>query len=48
MVNTQKLLEKIREKGIRQSELASELGIKQSTLSLKINNKINFHLKIEV
>ena len=44
MVNTQKLLEKIREKGIRQGELASELGIKQSTLSLKINNKRPFYL----
>ena len=44
MVNTQKLLDRIRELGLKQGSLARELGIKQSTLSLKINNKRPFYL----
>lgn len=42
MVDSQRLLERIREKGMKQGELATRLGIKQSTLSLKINNKRPF------
>jgi len=45
MVNTQKILGRIRERGVRQGEIAAELGIKQSTLSLKINNKRPFFLE---
>lgn len=44
MVNTEKLLGRIREKGVKQGKLAEALGIKQSTLSLKINNKRPFFL----
>lgn len=44
MVNTKMLMERIRERGASQCALASELGIKQSTLSLKINNKRPFYL----
>ncbi len=44
MVNTEKLLVRIREKGVRQGALAEALGIKQSSLSLKINNKRPFFL----
>ncbi len=45
MVNTKMLLEKISERGYKQSELAVLLGIKQSSLSLKINNKRPFFLE---
>lgn len=44
MVNTQRLLDRIRELGLKQGSLAEALGIKQSTLSLKINNKRPFFL----
>lgn len=44
MANTEKLLELIRERGMRQSVLADALGIKQSTLSLKIHNKRPFYV----
>lgn len=44
MVNTQKLLELIRERGVRQGTLADALGIKQSSLSLKIHNKRPFYV----
>lgn len=44
MVNTQKLTELIREKGLKQETLAEMLGIKQSSLSLKIHNKRPFYL----
>lgn len=45
MVNTKMLLEKISERGYKQSELAVLLGIKQCSLSLKINNKRPFFLE---
>ena len=39
-----KLLGLMKEKGINQIDMASELGISASTLSLKINNKADFKL----
>ena len=42
MVDSERLLNRIKEKGLKQAELARELGIRQSTLSLKINNKRPF------
>ena len=44
LANTQKILDRIRELGFKQTDLAQSLGIKQSTLSLKINNKRPFYL----
>lgn len=44
MVNTQKLLELIRERGVKQGALAEALGIKQCSLSLKIHNKRPFYV----
>lgn len=44
MANTEKILCRIRELGMTQREIADCLGIKQSTLSLKINNKRPFYL----
>ena len=39
-----KINSRIREKGMKQRDIAASLGIKQSTLSLKINNKRPFDL----
>lgn len=44
MANTEKLMSRIRELGMKQKDIADVLGIKQSTLSLKINNKRPFYL----
>ena len=44
MVNTEKILSRIREMGLKQRDIAASLGIKQSSLSLKINNKRPFYL----
>jgi len=45
VANTQKLLDRIRELGFKQYDLAKVLGIKQSTLSLKIHNKRPFYIE---
>lgn len=42
MVNTELILRRIREQGKNQKDLAELLGIKQSSVSLKINNKRPF------
>ena len=39
MVNSKKLKDRAKEKGIRQWEIANKLGLKQSTVNQKINNK---------
>lgn len=44
MTNTRKILDRIRELGYKQSDLAKGLGIKQSSLSLKIHNKRPFYI----
>ncbi len=44
MANTEKLMSRIRELGMKQKDIADVLGIKPSTLSLKINNKRPFYL----
>ncbi|MBR3083403.1 MAG: helix-turn-helix transcriptional regulator [Oscillospiraceae bacterium] len=44
MTNTQKLIDRIRELNYKQSDLAKRLGIKQSSLSLKIHNKRPFYV----
>ena len=38
MVNTIKLKKRAKELGINQQDLADELGLKQSSVSLKLNN----------
>ncbi len=45
MANTEKLMSRIRDMGMKQREIAAILGIRQSTLSLKINNKRPFYLE---
>ena len=44
MANTEKILNRIRELRMTQKDIADRLGIKQSTLSLKINNKRPFYI----
>ena len=44
MANTEKILNRIRELGLKQRDIADRLGIKQSSLSLKINNKRPFYI----
>ena len=44
MANTEKILSRIREMGMKQRDIAADLGIKQSSLSLKINNKRPFYV----
>lgn len=38
MINSKKIKERAKELGIRQSDIANALGIKQSTVCQKINN----------
>ena len=44
MVNTKSISDRIREKGMNQTGVSEALGIRQSTLSLKINNKRPLYL----
>ena len=44
MANSEKLMSRIRELGLKQQDIADALGIKQSSLSLKINNKRPFYI----
>ena len=40
--NYSKLLGRMRERGVTQERLATEIGITEATLSAKLNNKFNF------
>lgn len=39
MINSDMLKDRAKERGIKQREIAEALGIKQSSLNLKINNR---------
>lgn len=45
MVNSNSLKERAREMGIKQREIALAVGIQQSSLNLKINNKRPMNLE---
>lgn len=44
MANTKKIQSRLKELGLTQTQAAASLGIKQGTLSLKINNKRPFYV----
>ena len=44
MINSQKIKERAKECGVSQKQLADAIGIKQSSLNLKINNNRPMHL----